>query len=124
MKMIKKIASLLVLVMALVAFVGCAPKDPAAAREKLEKAEYVVIEEKIIVPVGLAALGVKGIDSVMVATKEGEIVTMVYFKEKANASEYFDKVKEYAKDKDEDCAVKQSGNWIYYGSEQAMKDFN
>ena len=124
MKMIKKIASLLVLVMALVAFVGCAPKDPAAAREKLEKAEYAVIEEKIIVPVGLAALGVKGIDSVMVATKEGEIVTMVYFKEKANASEYFDKVKEYAKDKDEDCAVKQSGNWIYYGSEQAMKDFN
>lgn len=124
MKMIKKIASLLVLVMALVAFVGCAPKDPAAAREKLEKAEYVVVEEKVLIPNVLKGFGVKGIDSVMIATKEGEIVTMIYFKEKANASEYFDKVEEYAKDKDEDCAVKQSGNWIYYGSEQAMKDFN
>ena len=127
MKMIKKIASLLVLLVAFVALVGCAPEDPAAATEKLEKAEYSVVEDKIIIPGALKLVGVKGIESVLVATKAAEesteVVTMVYFAEKEDAKNAFDEIKSYAEEKDKETSVKQSGNWVYYGTEQAVKDF-
>ena len=126
--MIKKLTGLFVLLVAFFALVGCAPKDPAAAKEKLEKAEYVVVENKLVIPGALKLVGVDGIDSVLVATKSVEdgviAVTLVYFGEKADAKAAYEKVQEYAEKEDKDSVVKQSGNWIYFGSEQAVKDFN
>mgnify|MGYP003438348599 FL=1 len=42
MKMIKKLSALFVLMFAFVALVGCAPKDPAEAKAKLEEAGATV----------------------------------------------------------------------------------
>ena len=128
MKKVLRLSSLLLVLVALLGLTACAPKDPVKAKEKLEKAGYSVKVDGTAAPLALQAFGVEGVESVVTATKKVddnvEFVKAYLFKEKAQAKQYAEKLAEYAKKNGEESEVKQAGKWLYYGTEQGMKDFN
>lgn len=128
MKKVLRMSSLLLVLVALLGLTACAPKDPAKAKEKLEGKEYTVVVDANVIPAAMKLFGIKGVESVVTATKKAEdnveTVTAVLFAEKAQAKDAIDKLVEYAKKNGEQTEVKQVGKWLYYGTEQAMKDFN
>lgn len=128
MKMIKRLSVFLLVAVAFVTLIGCAPKDQAAAKTKLEEAGYVVLVDTKVQPAAYKLIGVNGVESVITATKKGEEKTdsvyAVFFTEKAQAKDAFSKLEEEAKKAGEEMEIKQSGNWVYYGTAQGMKDFN
>ncbi len=123
----------LVLVL-LTTLVACAPKDAEAAKKKLEKKDYTVYvgntEEVNFLKLGLAALGVE-VDSIVMGVKgeedkDGDAVVGLFFDSKNVAKEQMEKVEKFVNnmgDKDEKPVIKQSGRWIYFGTEQGVKDF-
>lgn len=127
MKMIKKLSALFVLMFAFVALVGCAPKDPAEAKAKLEEAGYTVLVDGTALPAALRVFKVDGADTVVTATKTVDDATdsvfAVYFTSKDLAKAAVEGVQKYAENKGEKTDVKQSGQWVYYGTAQGVKDF-
>ena len=134
MKKFAKVAAVvLVAVMALAVLVACAPnKDPDKAIASLKDEGYMAAKDTVVVPIALAALGVKGVDTVISGSKSVkngdetklESVTVVYFTDSSSAKDSFDKVKSYAeehKDNDSDWTIKQSGAMIYWGTSAAIK---
>ena len=127
MKKVLRLSSLLLVLVALLGLTACAPKDPVKAKEKLEKKEYTVVVDGNLAPAGMKLFGIDGVESVVTATKkvddEVESVTAVLFAEKAQAKDAMEKLQEYAKKNGTESEVKQAGKWLYYGTEQGMKDF-
>ena len=86
-------------------------------------------KDAVAIPLALKVLGVDGIDTVVTGT--GEIdeefahVTIIYFEEKDDANDAWEKVQEYADDERDDEAsdwvCKKSGKMIYYGTKAAIK---
>lgn len=122
MKKALRLSSLAVLLMAVIALVSCAPKDLDSATKKMEKKGYNCVEDKLVVPTALKLAKVD-VEACFVATKEGETVTAILFADKKTANDSYDAVKQYAEDHGAKSEAKKSGKWIYYGTEQAMKDF-
>lgn len=127
MKKVLRLSSLLLVLVALLGLASCAPKDPVDAKEKLEKKEYTVVVDGNLAPAAMKLFGIDGVESVVTATKkvddEVESVTAVLFAEKAQAKDAVAKLQEYAKKNGTESEVKQAGKWLYYGTEQGMKDF-
>lgn len=127
MKKVLRLSSLLLVLVALLGLTACAPKDPVKAKEKLEKKEYTVYVDGTGIPAAMKLFGIDGVESVVTATKkvddEVESVTAVLFAEKAQAKDAVAKLQEYAKKNGTESEVKQAGKWLYYGTEQGMKDF-
>lgn len=127
MKKVLRLSSLLLVLVALLGLTACAPKDPVKAKEKLEKKEYTVHVDGTGIPAAMKIFGIDGVESVVTATKkvdgEVEAVTAVLFAEKAQAKDAMEKLQEYAKKNGTESEVKQAGKWLYYGTEQGMKDF-
>lgn len=131
MKKTLRLSALVLALLFVFTLVACAPKDVKAARTKLEKADYTVATDATVVPTALKLLGVKGVETVLVATKTVkngdeetlETVTAIFFTEKDQVNEYYSSVEEYAKKNGKDAEIKKAGKWIYYGTSKAMKDF-
>ncbi len=132
MKKFVKIFTLVVALFAILAVASCAPKDGAAAKEKLTKKGYDVVLDSSIEPAIIKVATKKNVDVCVTATKteknkDGEDVTYtlhaVLFTSKADAKASIEAVEDRAKENGEKTEVKQSGKWLYYGSEKAMKDF-
>ena len=117
----KLLGVLLVLVFALV-LVGCAPKDAAAAKKKMEKKDYDVVvvhkDDGTVSRTLLAAVG-DGVVASVTCTKKVDdkniTVTALLF-ESAKAAKAW-----YGDTKEKNAGV--AGKWVYYGDEQAVKDF-
>lgn len=129
----KKLFALLVVVFAAFMLVGCAPKDAAAAKEKLEKKDYAVAVDGTIIPTALRLVGVSDIETVLTATKtvedkDGnrtvESVTAIKFADAKAAKAALEKVKEYAEKNGSESEVKKTGAWLYYGTKAGAKAFN
>lgn len=108
---------------------SCVPKTAADGKSKLADKEYTVVVDDKITPAALKIIGIGNVDSVLTATKKAgdavESVTAIYFADNKSASDSFDKVKDYYKEKGEKVEnIKKSGKVIYFGTEQGMKDFN
>lgn len=125
MKKIFKVLSLFVMVFAVMTLASCAPKDAAAGREKLEKKEYVVVTDGTVIPAALKLAKVEGVQTVLTATsKDGkESLVAVLFEKSSQAKDSFDKLSDYAKKNGNYTDVKRTGKWLYYGTDNAMKDF-
>ena len=132
MKKFVKIFTLVVALFAILAVASCAPKDGAAAKEKLTKKGYDVVLDSSIEPAIIKVATKKNVDVCVTATKteknkDGEDVRYtlhaVLFTSKADAKASIKAVEDRAKENGEKTEVKQSGKWLYYGSEKAMKDF-
>lgn len=128
MKKIIRLSSLLLVLVGLLGLTACAPKDPVKAKEKLEKAEYTVEVDGTVMPGVLKLAGIDGIESVVIGSKKVddklETVTAILFAEKAQAKDAIEALEAYANKQGEESEVKQAGKWLYYGTEQGMKDFN
>ena len=122
----------LVAVMLCVTLVSCgAPNaDPDKTLESLNDNGITWAgKDKIIIPLALTGLGVDDVDTVVSGTGEidGEFahITIIYFEEKEDAKEAWEKVQEYANDKRDDEAsdwvCKKSGKMIYFGTKSAIK---
>ena len=116
MNKIIKLSSLFVMLFALVALCGCAPKDVDAAKEKMEEAGYL--------GVGYQGEG-EGLVGAFMATKatgllEGETLIATLYDSKSAAKDALEEAQGDAKD---DQVAKQIGKWIVIGTEQAIKDF-
>lgn len=127
MKKLVKVLSFIMLFAVALTLVACAPKDAAAAREKMEKKDYTVIADG-----GLSGLLSKDIETTLVCSKTEEkkdekvtyTVTATLYKTKAAAKDAVKSLEETAKKSGYDSGVKQVGKWCYYGDKKAMKDFN
>lgn len=107
MKKLFKLFSLLLAVVCAFTLTACTPKDMDAAKEKLEKAGYTVIV----------------FDNYFVASTSlinGETVTGYLYETKEEAKEALEGIKKL----DGASKAVQSGKWVYFGSEQGMKDFD
>lgn len=130
-KALRLVALSLVLVTLVAAFASCGgpAKDPDDALAALKENEFAAAEDKLIIPNALKLLGVDGIKSVVSGTatidEKLEHVTVIYFENKDDANDAWEKVEEYAtkndKKDDSDWVIKKSGAMIYYGTSAGIK---
>ncbi len=107
MKKLFKLFSLLLAAGLFLTLTACAPKNMDAAKEKLEDKGYTVVV----------------VNNYFVANKgliNGETITGYLYESKKEAKDAIAEIEEKAGD----LEVKQSGKWIYFGTEEAMKDFD
>ena len=100
-----------------VALVACIPSDPDKAAANLKEEGYVSI------PLG-ASLG--NVDDMVFATKGDEGIIILYFKESADAKEFYESdeaksLKEEFFDENESLVFKRQGKIVYIGTEAAVK---
>lgn len=109
----KKILSLILVVLTCLCFAACAPSNIEKAKEKMEKAEYsvtVTSEDAAELLYGEKAVG--GIIAVTGGLVNAKTVTAVLFEDAKSA-------KELAADKD----GKAEGKWAIWGDESAIDAF-
>ena len=116
MSKILKLSSLLIMVLALVALTGCAPKSVDAAKEKMQDAGYITVGYE---GEGEGLVGAFSATKIISITQAESIVATLY-DSKSSAKEAYKKASENLK-ADEVC--EQIGKWIVIGTEQAIKDF-
>ncbi|MBQ9801749.1 MAG: hypothetical protein IJW51_01590 [Clostridia bacterium] len=137
MKKFVRILSLtLVVVMlcATLASCGAPAKDAADAVTALKEEGYVAVNDTTVTPLLFKAAGYELTSVVtgskVVEDKDGnkstEIVVVYYFADKDNAEKALDKVKENAKEKQEESAENwveptRSGSMVYFGTKAAIK---
>lgn len=99
---VKIFAVVLVIAMSVAMFAACVPSDPAKAEANLKEAGYKVIVTSssslgdILGDIGNDLLGdtvPKNVDKTVTATKDKELVSIVYFKDKDSAKTYYDALK-------------------------------
>ena len=117
------IGALLVVLVMVFVLAGCAPKDAAAAKKKMEKKDYtVVVLDGEIAKSGLSKVA-EGAEASVTATKktdDGTIaMTAVLFDSAKNAKAFYNS----SKDDNDKTSLVLSGKWVIYGDEQAVKDF-
>ncbi len=124
------LAVVMLTVVAMLASCGGPAKDPSKALEALKKNDYTAERDDTIIPLGLALVGVEGIDCVVSGTKltgdEKGHVTIVYFDSADEAEAAFEKVEKYAKDNEDDdeesdWVIERKGAMIYYGNSAGIK---
>ena len=124
----KKLFAIIAAVVLLFSLASCAPKDASKAEEKLEKKGYSVVVDENLIPAALKLAGID-VDAVVTAVKDiedadDEFVTAYLFSSKDDAKAAIEKLSEWAEKKNEESNFKQSGCWLYAGSDKGMKDFN
>ena len=139
MKTFAKILCLsLVAVMLCATLASCAPaakaEDALAALK--ENGYTTAVKSDLLGAAGLAALGIKGVDSVVTGTKTEtkddkttvETITIIYFTDANSAKTAEEKVtsksdeeKKNNKDEDSNWVFKRSGKMIYFGTKAAVK---
>ena len=131
-KTMKLIALALVLTLSVVMLASCfGPNaDPEKAIAALKENDYKAAQDKTVLPLIFAGLGVKDVDAVVTGTAviedKAEHVTVVYFETAEAAEAAWEDLKEYAEkeDKDEedtDWTIAKFGKMIYWGTKAAIK---
>lgn len=102
----------------------------------LKENGYTAVKSDLLGAAGLAALGIKGVDSVVTGTKTEtkddkttvETITIIYFTDANSAKTAEEKVtsksdeeKKNNKDEDSNWVFKRSGKMIYFGTKAAVK---
>lgn len=111
MSKVLKLSSLFVMVLAFVLLCGCAPKDVAKAKEKMEEAGYLCV--------GYEDKEAEGFVGGFAATKVSggfeSITAALYDSSKA--------AKEAAEELGNKESIQVIGKWVVWGSEGAIKAF-
>ncbi|MBE6589418.1 MAG: hypothetical protein E7643_04495 [Ruminococcaceae bacterium] len=134
-KALRLIALSMVLIVAIMALASCAKpnSDPEKAKEALEDAGYSVDLTNDSVKL-LAANAIYGgdVEAVVSAFKldleeeeNNEAIVIIYYEDAEAADDAFETVEKYADeeaDEDVDYEIKKSGNMIWFGTKDAVKD--
>lgn len=120
-KFLKSLSLGLVVAMVGVVLCACVPSNLDKAKTRMEDAGYTVIS------VGKDDSDAEGLVGGIIATKGTllngvDMVTAMLFDSKDNAKKFYEKYVNNQK-QDDDTLIKQSGKWVYIGTEQAVKDF-
>lgn len=116
---IKILISVVAVLMCAVMLIACVPQSVEKAQKKMEEAGYVVVsssdDDKE-----------EGVVGSFIATKTTniiniDVVTAVWYSSTKEAKEAYEEYK--GEEEDEDTVVKRSGKCVYFGTEQAVKDF-
>ena len=112
-KFIKTITTLIVAVLTMLVFVACVPSDAESAVKKLEKEGYAVTSYTI---------DAEGVESAIIAKEKGlfelDFVVAIWFESVDDAKAFVEGYKLNAGEE-----IKRSGKCVYYGSEDAVEDF-
>lgn len=132
MKKFTKILSLaLASILLCMTLVSCGGpnKDPDKAVAALKEEGYTAVKGGSLSAGFLSVLGIKDVETVVTATKEGEFLTVLYFKDKDAAKTAEENVKKQSendkkeqKEEDSDWTFGRSGALIYFGTKDAVKD--
>ena len=132
MKKVLKLASLVMVLVALLTFTACAPKEEKVVEKMNDKGYFAlttITKNKVLkglsdledVTVKSSFVFATGENPMIAEEMEGDYVAVLYFAEKKEAKNALEAVKGlFEKD---GVKVKQSGKCIYFGTEQGMKDF-
>lgn len=116
-KILSVVAVLVLAAILSVALVACIPSDPDKAAANLKDEGYVSVP--FGVPVG-------NVDDVVFATKGDEGILILYFKDSAEAKEFYEsdeaqEIKEFLFDDSETFVFKRQGKLVYIGTEAGVK---
>ncbi len=140
-KFFKSLVAVMLVAMMAISFTSCGvSKDPTKEKEKLEGKGYKVVLEQVDLGDLGDLIGDKT-EANLVATKDGESVTIQWFKEEADAKAAYDKLKEAndkakenlkkmedgeakddAKKALDNYAFGRSGKIVWFGTKTAVKD--
>lgn len=137
MKTFAKVLCLsLVAVMLCATLASCAPAAKADdALAALKENGYTAVKSDLLGAAGLAALGIKGVDSVVSGTKTEkkddkttiETVTIIYFTDADSAKTAEEKLttksdeEKKENDNESNWVFKRSGKMVYFGTKAAVK---
>lgn len=95
---------------------ACVPSDLEKAKEKLKDAGYATVSFQA---------SHKGLQGTILATKGLDAsINAYFFKDAKSAKAALKKIEDDNKDgKGNESGIKSKGKWIYFGTEQAVKDF-
>ena len=119
----KKTVLTLIAVLALIAMVGvvlvaCTPKDLDSAKKKMEKAGYTCASASYD--------SYQGCDGSFTASRgglfSGDKLIAMHFESKEAAKKAYNNIQGDSKE-DQIENLKQDGQWVYYGSNEAIKAF-
>lgn len=121
----KKLLGLLLAVLTCLCFAACTPSNIEKAEEKMKEAGYDV---KVSSEDAAEFLYGEEAEASMTATKSTggitnlkvDMITAILFESSDAARAYYDE----KKGDEEDEGIKQSGKWVYFGSEAAMEAFS
>ena len=125
MKRVFRLSSLVVFVFALLALVACAPKDTAAAKEKMEKAGYTVVvtTNKEVGENGevgtITCAKNEGSLGAITGALNGKGLTGTLYDSSKNAKAALEKTK----DAEGKTSAKQVGKWVVVADDEALKAF-
>ena len=122
-------AIIAVVMVSMLVLTACAvpASNPDDAKAALVKNGYVAEVDKDYMPGILSMAGIKGVDSVLVATKGGQqALVIMYFKTADDAKTAWEEAKSYMEkeekdSKSSDYVVGKSGKMIYGGTKEAVK---
>ena len=121
-KVIKGLAVTATTFAAVATLAACVPGTADKAKTKLETAGYKVeVADQEYISIAASMLGMDGLESMIMAEKDNEYVSAMYFTSTDAAKKFYD---ENSKDVEEGEIVKRSGKVVYGGTETAVKDFN
>ena len=116
-KLVKSLCAVVALFAIALCLVACAPKDAKAAKEKMDKAGYSVLvlydNSDKETKEGEAIANVSGTANAL----KGDMFTAFLFKSAKEAKAALDE--DYKDEKN----VSVVGNWVIFGSEEAIKAF-
>lgn len=137
MKTFAKVLCLsLVAVMLCATLASCAPAAKAEdALAALKENGYTAVKSDLLGAAGLAALGIKGVDSVVSGTKTEkkddkttiETITIIYFTDADSAKTAEEKLttksdeEKKENDNESNWVFKRSGKMVYFGTKAAVK---
>ena len=121
-KLLKGLALSLVVAFVGVILCACVPSNLEKAEARMEEAGYTVIT------IGEDAEEAEGLIGGIIATKGDlvngfETISAMLFDSKDSAKKFYEKWISSEEKKDDDTIVKQSGKWVYAGTETAVSDF-
>lgn len=125
MRKTMRICGLFLAILMLFTLTSCAPKTAEKGKEKMEKKGYTVVTTSTDISFG--SLYESKTEDVLVCSKEvdGEpcTVTVLFYKNAADAKEAYKKSKESDGDS-KDYKVTRSGKVIVSGNKKAVNDYN
>lgn len=120
-KFLKSLSLVFAVVMVGAVLCACVPSNLEKAKARMEDAGYTVVS------IGKDDAEAEGLVGGILATKGAllsgvDTITAMLFDSKDSAEKFYEKYVNNQK-QDDDTLIKQSGKWVFSGTEQALKDF-
>lgn len=120
----KKIILISILSILLILLCSCVPTGNIyKAEKKMINKDYIVTLDSVNIPSLLYAETRKQITYVLIATNDSSSLYAFLFRNKEEAKEALEYISKYSQKIIKGSNTKISGTWVYFGTDQGIKDF-